>query len=121
MEYSEVMNTIFPSLKWAEKLCKRVNTDYYLREIGRGFNENIVIIVNVSKGEKIGLVFQISDGECSNVMYLEKISEISDDWDLVLEADLGTWIKILRMETTPTKALFTRKLRIVKGDKFIIL
>ncbi len=52
--------------------------------------------------------------------YLDKLNEIRNDWDLVLEADMDTWIKILRLETTPTKALFTRKLKIIKGNKLMI-
>ncbi|MEB3789166.1 MAG: SCP2 sterol-binding domain-containing protein [Desulfurococcales archaeon] len=120
MKKEKSTNIVFPSLKWAEKLCKRVNKDRYLREIGKGFNENIAIIVNVSAAQKRALVFQINDGECINVTYLDKLNEIRNDWDLVLEADMDTWIKILRLETTPTKALFTRKLKIIKGNKLMI-
>ncbi len=120
MAGDQLKKLVFPSLGWAEELCRRANKDKYLREIGKGFSETITIIINDRDNKRRALKFIIEDGKCMGVYYNERLDEIPRDSDLILEADIDTWLKIIRFETTPTKALFTRKLRIVKGSRLMI-
>ena len=117
---NENMYLEFPSLAWAEALCNAVNKDEHLQEIGKGFNETLTIIVRRGPRERVALSFKIEDGKCVHARYARLEEGRLPDSDIVLEADLDTWLKILTLKTTPTKALFTRKLRIVKGDKLMI-
>ena len=110
----------FPSLEWAKELCKAVNNDQHLEEIGKGFNEKITIIIKQEMGERKAITFTIKEGKCTGADYNSIQNEAQLDSDIILEANLDTWLKILTLKTTPTKALFTRKLRIVKGDKLMI-
>ncbi len=94
--------------------------DKYLREIGKEFSETITIIINDRDNERRTLKFIIEDGKCMGVSYNERLDKTPRNSDIILEADIDTWLKIIRFKTTPTKALFTRKLRIVKGSRLMI-
>ncbi|MEB3806614.1 MAG: SCP2 sterol-binding domain-containing protein [Desulfurococcales archaeon] len=110
---------MFPDLDWARRLCDAASRDEYLREIGRGFTEVIGVIVVMSDGSRRALLFNVVDGRCSGVREAG-VEEALREADIALEASLETWLSMLRWRLTPTRALFTGKLRVVKGSRFLI-
>ncbi len=105
----------FPSLEWARELCRRVNNDHYLREIGKDFTEAIEVRVDNTPGRGlVRLYFKVVNGECREARELSR--EEDSDATIVLYADYDTWLDMLSWRLSPTMAFFRRKLRVLRGS-----
>jgi len=107
--------TMFPSPEWASRLCTEANQDHYLREIGKGLSERIIVIVkDAPGGGDAVLYFRVEDGRCVEARQAEPRDH--EDATVIVEADYGTWRRMLCWHMSPTSAYFQRRLRFRRGS-----
>lgn len=105
----------FPSMEWAEALKEVINSDPEIREAGKDFEADAVLIVEPAGGLKERFIVYVkgSGGVIQEVRQLKSPDEVPAKF--VTSADYLTWKSIIKGELDGVKALLMGKVKL-KGD-----
>ncbi len=104
----------FPSKELAEALCFELNRNEAYRKAARGWRWPILFKVEEDGGAGPGFILDLYEGECRGFKWFDNTSGVTADY--VLSASKDTWLKVIKGELHPMKAILEKKVRLEKGS-----
>lgn len=105
----------FPSMEWGEALKEVINSDPEIREAGKDFEADAVLVIEPAGGLKERFIVYVkgSNGIVQEVRQLSSPDEVPAKF--VVSSDYLTWKSIIKGELDGVKALLMGKIKL-KGD-----
>ena len=115
---------LFPSPEWASEFCKRLRENQKYRDSAKKWEGSILFstinlpreVREVLGRDSVGFLLVLWHGDCRGYKWFDDVSEGEAEADYVLEANYDVWLKVIKGELDPIKALITKKIRIKKGS-----
>ena len=104
----------FPSKEFAEALCSELNRSEAYRKAARGWRWPILFKVEGGGRVGPGFVLDLYEGECRGFKWYDDASGVTADY--ILSASRDTWLKVIKGELHPMKAILEKKVKLEKGS-----
>ena len=115
-----IMNPVFPSSEWLEKLCQKLNEDEKYANIASKWEGDICVEIEPGGNLKETKIFYLDlwHGKCRRVGILNSVEEEKSAF--ILTSSYENISSIMQGKLDPMQAMLTRKLK-VKGNMAIMM